>query len=65
MKDIKSILEKGSPTEKRALFAFDKETTPELVVFKFNIFVRYFYAKYLPSEDAPFHNEIDKFNTKL
>jgi len=64
MKDIKSIIEKGSPKEKRALFAFDMELSPELIVLKFNIFVRYLYEKYFPSEDAFFHNTIDTLNAK-
>lgn len=65
MKDVRSILEKGSPTEKRALFAFNKEASPELIVLKFNIFIRYFFIQYLESKDAPFHEEIDIFNTRL
>lgn len=64
MKDIKSIIEKGSPTEKRALFAFDASTSTELIVLKFNIFARYCFPKYMGSEDAPFHEQIDTFNTK-
>lgn len=64
MKDIKSTLEKGTPTEKRALFAFDKDTSTELVVLKFNVFVRYVFHKYLPDQDAAFHEEIDTFNAK-
>lgn len=62
MKDVKSVLEKGTPTEKRALFAFDENTDTDLIALKFNIFTRYAYAKYLQSKDAPFHEEIDQHN---
>lgn len=64
MKDIKSIIENGSSTEKRALFAFDKTTSNELIALKFNIFARYCFPKYMGSTDASFHEEIDKFNVR-
>lgn len=65
MKDVRSILEKGTPTEQRALFTFNKDVSDELVVLKFNIFARYFFTKYLPSKDAPFHEKLDTFNVKV
>lgn len=65
MKDVKSILEKGNAREKRALFTFNSNTSIELVVLKFNVFVRYFFAKYFASEDALFHEKIDTHNASV
>lgn len=65
MDNIKNILQSGDPKELRGLFAFDFHTSPELVVKKFNIWCRYFFVKFFPLEDAPFHKEIDFYNARI
>lgn len=59
---IKYTLEKGTPSEKRALFAFDKNNTIDQVLFKLNLWMREFFPQYFSSKDAPFHREIDRLN---
>lgn len=58
-------MDEGIETELRALFGFNKETPVDEIVYKFNLFARYFFVKYFTSEDAPFHKEIDKYNVQI
>lgn len=62
---IKEILFNGTDREARALFSFTKEDSAERIVQKFNIFIRYFFIKYLSAPDAPFHREIDLRNAQV
>lgn len=62
---LEEILERGDRAEIRALFAFNKDTSDEEVLFKFNIWGRYFFAKFYKAEDAPFHELIDLNNLKI
>ena len=57
-------MEKGSKSEKKALFQFNSNDSEEAVVLKFNLWSRYFFAKYFTSNDAPFHKKIDTYNLK-
>lgn len=65
---IKKILKKGETEDIRALFGFNGETEVELIVKKFNIWIRYFFPQFLKGDDgtivkdAPFHRKIDYFN---
>lgn len=58
-KDIREILQKGSLRDKRTFFSFYSETPLEVVLFKFNLWARYFGKKYFKSDDAPFHDEMN------
>jgi len=65
LSEIFKILEEGSITEVRALFAFNKETSLEDILKKFRIWTRWFFPDYFldqneePIKDAPFHNDFD------
>lgn len=61
---IKQILQGNNLAEKKALFIFDSNTEEKKVIFKFNIWARYYFGKYFDSKDAPFHNSIDTNNLK-
>ena len=60
--EIKAILKEGDINDVRTLFAFDSETSNKRVLYKFQIWVRYFYPGVFKSKDAPFHKEIDSYN---
>lgn len=62
---LKKILDKGDPKELRALFAFDSKNTNEEVIFKFNIWARFFFVKYFTSPDCPAHKEMDINNIRV
>ena len=61
---IQKILQGNNKGEKKALFVFDKETSNERVIFKFNLWARHYFSKYFTSRDAPFHKDIDTNNLK-
>ncbi|HMB17513.1 MAG TPA: hypothetical protein VKO61_01230 [Candidatus Paceibacterota bacterium] len=60
--EIKKTLDKGSPSEVRALFAFTKDIDQLLIAKKFRIWSRWFFPKYFEYKDASFHKEIDMGN---
>lgn len=62
MDQVLKILNKGTLSQQKALFVFDKETDKETIRQKFLIWTRWFFPKFFKSEDAPFHEQIDKFN---
>lgn len=62
---LQTILNNGDVKEIRALFHFDSSHTDKEVVFKFNVWTRFFHAKFFKSKDAPFHAEIDMRNVRL
>lgn len=59
------ILNRNNPKELRALFAFDSTNSNEEVIFKFNIWARYFFVKYFSSEDCVAHSVMDMNNVKV
>ena len=61
---IQQILHGKSKEKKKALFVFDNDDREEIVLFKFNIWARYFFGKYFTSEDASFHKELDRNNLR-
>jgi len=63
-KKILQILDSDRLEDKKTLFVFDKEDTEEHILFKFNLWSRYFFCKYFTSKDAQFHSEIDRYNLK-
>ena len=62
---LEKILDKGDKAEIRALFSFDKTDTEKEVLFKFNLWGRYFFPKFYKFKDADFHKDIDKFNYRV
>ena len=62
---IWKILNSDSIGEKRALFAFDSSNSEQEVLFKFNIWSRYFFPQYFKFKDAPFHKEMDLNNLRV
>lgn len=61
---MQEILNKGNKEELRALFAFESSDSDEAVVLKYNLWSRYFFAKYFTSPDSPSHKEMDLNNVK-
>ena len=47
------------------MFAFDSSNSEKEVLFKFNLWGRYFFPAYYKSKDAPFHKDIDSNNYKV
>lgn len=62
MDEIKNILNGSDLKAKRSLFSFDKDTSDERVLFKFNLWARFFFPKYFKSEDASFHEQMNDSN---
>ncbi len=62
---MEEILEKGDRAELRALFAFNKDTPIDEILFKFNIWGRHFFPKFYKASDAPFHENIDTRNLRI
>ena len=58
MKEVLKILEEGTKGEKRALLSFSTEG-PEEIRKKFNIWSRWYFPRFFPSPDAPFHKDMD------
>lgn len=65
MEEIREILNSKDIKRIRALFAFNSSDSHERVLLKFNLWARFFFAKYFSSKDAPFHEEIDLNNLKV
>jgi len=63
--EVKEILKSNDREKTRALFAFSIKDSNELILFKYNLFVRFFFPKYFKEEDAPFHADIDSNNLKV
>ncbi len=59
---IEEILVKGNAGKRKALFAFDKNDSDEVVVDKFNLWARYFFGNYFTSEDCEAHAQMDLNN---
>ena len=59
---IQQILTGSNAKELRAFFAFDKNDDRRKVLFKFNLWARYFFPQYFTSLDAPFHADMDANN---
>lgn len=59
---MEEILERGNKKEIRALFAFDSNNSHEEVLFKFNVWARWFFPNYFKAKDAEFHRKIDYRN---
>lgn len=62
---IEEILERGSKSDTRGLFLFDSTDTEAEVLFKFNLWARWFFPQYFKAADAPFHKDIDTFNLRV
>lgn len=62
---IEEILKRNNPEEIKSLFTFTLAEDDETILFKFNLWSRYFFPKYFSSPDAPFHHEIDLGNLSV
>jgi hypothetical protein len=63
--EIKKILFEGTPGAIKYLFSFDKVTSADMIVKKFNIWARFFFPNFFGSKDADFHKQMDLYNAKL
>lgn len=61
---LQEILNSNDKVKIKSLFAFDTEEA-QTVIFKFNLWARYFFPKYFDSPDADFHQEIDETNLAI
>lgn len=59
------ILESGTPSQIKALFQFDKDVSPEMLVTKYRYWSRYFFPKMFESKNAPFHSDMELKRAKL
>ena len=62
---IQEILKGENKGLKKALFLFDKEDSDKKVIFKFNLWSRYYFNQYFTSDDAPFHQQLDQNNLNV
>jgi len=62
---IQEILKGENKGLKKALFLFDKEDSDKKVIFKFNLWSRYYFNQYFTSDDAPFHQQLDQNNLNI
>lgn len=62
---LEKLLDRGDKKEIRALFALDADSSVEEVLFLFNIWCRWFFTKFFKTDDAPFHEDIDRNNIEL
>ncbi len=65
MDKILKILNEGTLAQKRALFAFNKDTSSTEVRKKFLIWARWYFPKFFPSKDALFHESMDLGNLNV
>jgi hypothetical protein len=63
--NLQEILSKGTKGQQKALFQFSKEDSNKAILLKFNLWSRFFFAKYFESDDAQFHGEIDLHNLEV
>ena len=64
MTQVEQILNSDNLKDQRGLFNFDSTDNNEEVLLKFNLWTRFFYIKFFPVKDAPFHKDIDLNNLK-
>lgn len=62
MNTLRTILDKGTEKQQKALFQFDVSDENKRSIMKFNLWSRYFFPKYFTSPDAGFHYDIDLYN---
>jgi hypothetical protein len=60
--ELKQILQSDDKKLIKSLFIFNSSHSEKEILFKFNLWSRYFFPKYFTSEDAPFHKDIDLYN---
>lgn len=65
MDSLKDILRDGTEDQVRTTFSFGSDAPAERIAKKFNLWARYFFLRYFPSNDAPFHRDIDLLNARL
>ncbi len=63
--ELLDILLNGTKEQKLAVFHFTIEDTNEIILLKYNLFVRYFFPKYFKEKDASFHRDMDLNNIKV
>lgn len=64
MESIKKILNGDDLVMQKALFQFNKDDNNEAVVFKYNLWSRFFFPKYYSSPDCDAHKTMDLNNVK-
>jgi hypothetical protein len=62
MDQIRKMLNEGTPSQIKALFLFDRNTDSDVVLWKYRIWSRWFFPKLFKSDDASFHEDIDRNN---
>lgn len=62
--DIQKILTNNDPKELRTLFSFDSSNSNEQIIFKYNLWSRFFFVKYFSSPDCKAHYEMDMNNVR-
>ena len=62
---LQQLLDSNERGTLLALFQFTPADGVDVIVVKFNLWARKLYPKYFKSDDADFHNEIDRNNAKV
>ena len=60
--DLQQILKSNDNELIKAVFLFNSNDDDSKVIFKYNIWSRYFFPDYFKTSDAPFHKHIDNNN---
>ncbi len=63
--DLQQILQSNQKEKILPLFKFTLNDTNEVILFKFNLWCRYFFPQYFKHEDAVFHHDIDEGNLNV
>lgn len=62
--ELQAILDRNDPNELKALFSFDSSNSNEQILFKYNVWARFFFPKYYSSPDCKAHREMDLNNIR-
>lgn len=63
--ELKELLNKRDRGQTLAVFNFSEKDSDDAVLLKFQVWGRFTFPKFFPSEDAPFHREIDAYNLAI
>lgn len=65
MEKILEILNGNDKEMKKSLFLFNRKSSKQEILLKFNLWARHFFPQYFSSADAEFHEEIDITNIEV
>lgn len=63
--DLQQILQSNQREKILPLFKFTIDENNDIILFKFNLWARYFFPQYFKADDAIFHHDIDEGNLNI